>query len=47
MGMQQEPQDSCSYSDLAIHRLDKLINNGRINNFGELFFMEGIGTIVL
>ena len=28
----------CSYSDLAIHRLDKLINNERINNFGELFF---------
>ena len=25
----------CSYSDLAIHRLDKLINNERINNFGE------------
>ena len=28
----------CSNSDLAIHRLDKLINNERINNFGELFF---------
>ena len=28
--------NSCSYSDLAIHRLDKL--NERINNFGELFF---------
>ena len=30
--------NSCSYSDLANHRLDKLINNERINNFGELFF---------
>ena len=29
---------SCSYSDLAIHTLDKLINNERVNNFGELFF---------
>ena len=36
--------NSCSYSDLAIHILDKLINNERINNFGELFFMEGIAT---
>ena len=30
--------NSCSYSDLATHRLDKLINNERINNFSELFF---------
>ena len=30
--------NSCSYSDLAIHTLDNLINNKRINNFGELFF---------
>ena len=28
----------CSYSDLAIHRLDKLINSKRNNNFGKLFF---------
>ena len=24
-----------------------LINNIQINNFGELFFMEGVGAIVL
>ena len=26
--------NSCSYSDLAIHRLDKLINKDQVNNFG-------------
>ena len=42
--------NSCSYSDLAIYRLDKLIKNDQINNFHELlffFFMEDIEMIVL
>ena len=30
--------NSCSYSDLAIYRLDELIKNEKINNFHELFF---------
>ena len=30
--------NSCSYSDLAIYRLDKVIKNDQINNFHELFF---------
>ena len=30
--------NSCSYSDLVIQRLDKLINNEQINNFAELLF---------
>ena len=46
-GTATRAENSCSYSDLAIRRLNKLINNIRINNFGELFFMEGVGTIVL
>ena len=33
----REP-NSCSYSDLAVYRLDKLITNEQINNFSELFF---------
>ena len=37
-GIATEALDSCSYFDLAIHRLDKLITNERINNIGELFF---------
>ena len=37
-GTATEVSNFCSFSDLAIHRLDKLINNERINNFGELFF---------
>ena len=32
--------NSCSYSDLAIQRLEKLINNKRINNFGEFFLRK-------
>ena len=35
--------NSCSYSHLAIHRLEKLINNKRINNLGELFFYGRYG----
>ena len=30
--------NSCSYSDLAIYRLDKLINEEKANNFNELLF---------
>ena len=30
--------NSCSYSDLVIQRLDKLINNEQINNFAKLLF---------
>ena len=37
-GTATEVSNFCSFSDLAIHRLDKLINNERINNIGELFF---------
>ena len=36
----------CPYSDLAIHRLDKLINNEQMI-LVNYFFMEGIETIVL
>ena len=34
--------NSCSYSDLSIHRLDKLIKGERINNFAELWFLRKV-----
>ena len=37
-GTATRASNSYSYSDLAIYRLDKLIKNERINNFGELSF---------
>ena len=30
--------NSCSYSNLALYRLDKLIKNEQLSNFNELYF---------
>ena len=42
MALQQE-RCSCSYSDVAIYRLDKLVNNEKINNVSELLLYGRYG----
>ena len=39
--------NSCSYSDIAINRLDRSIEQEEANNFKELFSLDATETIVL
>ena len=46
-GTVTDAPNSCSYSDIAVNRKNRLIEQEQANSFKELFFLDATGTIVL